>query len=152
MSSSDSNEGYQDFSLHMGYVIGTIGLFSAFTFTVICLIIAEVADPNIFQIQIILLLLSLLFYVSLYLLADSLVMDLHYCGRLPPLVGSYKAFEYGVFILFYMFGLVVPLLFLTWSLFATAAVSFIMYGVFSVIAIQFILRPLLKFRKSADLR
>lgn len=150
MSSSNNNEGYQDFSLHMGYVIGTIGLFSAFTFTVICLIVAEIADPSIFQIQVILVLLSLLFYVSLYLLADSLNMDLHYCGRLPPFVGSYRAFEYGVFILFYMFGLVVPLLFLTWSLFTIAIVSLVMYGVFSVIAIQFILRPLLKFRKATD--
>ena len=152
MSSSDSDDGYQDFSLHMGYVIGTIGLFSAFTFTVICLIVAEIADPSVFQIQVILLLLSLLFYVSLYLLADSLTMDLHYCGRLPPLVGSYKAFEYGVFILFYMFGLVVPLLFLTWSLFPIATVSLVMYGAFSVVANLFIVRPLLKFRKATGLR
>ena len=152
MSSSDTNDGYQDFSLHMGYVIGVIGLFCAFTFTLICLIIAEIADPSIFQIQVILLLLSLLFYVSLYLLADSLAMDLHYCGRLPPLVGSYKAWEYGVFVLFYMFGLVVPLIFLSWSLFTIAAICVVIYGIFSIMAIQFIVRPLLKFRKLQDLK
>ncbi len=150
MGSSDADDGYKDFSLHMGYVIGVIGLFCAFTFTLICLIVAEIANPSLLQIQVILSLLSLLFYLSLYLLADSLAMDLHYCGRLPPLIGSYRTFEYGVFILFYMFGLVVPLIFLSWSLFAVAMICVAMYMVFSGMAIHFILRPLLKFRKPRD--
>ena len=152
LSSRDSDVGYLDFSLHMGYVIGVIGLFCAFTFTLICLILAEIADPSIFQIQVILTLLSLLFYVSLYLLADSLALDLHYCGRLLPLVGSYKAFEYGVFVLFYMFGLVVPLIYFSWSQITIALIAATVYVVFSIMAMQFILRPLLKFRKQQKLK
>ncbi len=149
---SSSNSGYSDFSIHMGYVIAVIGLFCAFTFSLICLLLAEIADPSVFQVQVILSLLGLLFYASLYLLADSLAMDLHYCGRLPPLVGSYKTFEYGVFVLFYMFGLVVPLILFSWSLFAIALVAVLIYGVFSVMAMQFIIRPLLKFRRSQNLK
>ncbi len=149
---SKTDEDYSDFSLHLGYVMGALGLFSAFTFTLICLIVAEVADPSVFQIQIILMFLSLLFYLSLYLLADSLAMDTHYCGKLPRLVGTYKFFEYALFVLFDMFGLVVPVLFLSWSLFTLAGICVIIYAVFSVMAVQFVIRPLIKFRKLQDLK
>ncbi len=148
----DSDGDYSDFSLHLGYVMGVLGLFSAFTFTLICLIIVEIADPSIFQIQAILLFLSILFYLSLYLLADTLAMDNYYCGKLPRWEGSFKAFEYSLFVLFNSFGLVVPLIFLSWSLFLLAGVTAIIFAVFSILGVKFILWPLLRFRRSSSER
>jgi hypothetical protein len=148
LSPPDTTDDYSDFSLHLGYVMGVLGLFAAFTFTLICLIIAEISDPSIFQIQAILLFLSILFYLSLILLADTLAMDNYYCGKLPPLVGSYKIFEYALFILFDMFGLVVPLIFISWSLWLLAEITTIIFTISSILAIKFILIPLLKVRKS----
>ncbi len=139
---------YSDFSLHLGYVMGVLGLFSAFTFTLICLIIVEIADPSIFPIQALLLFLSILFYLSLFLLADTLAMDNRYCGKLPQWAGSFKVFEYSLFVLFDVFGLVVPLIFLSWSMFVLASVTIIIFVVFSVLAVKFIVLPLLRFRRA----
>lgn len=138
---------YVDFSRHLGCLMRVLGLFSAFTFTLICLIITQIADPSLFHVQVLLLFLSVLFYLSLYLLADTLNMDTNYCGNLPPLVGSYKAFEYALFVLFNLFALTVPMLFLSWHLYLLAVISSVVFVVFSVLSIKFIVLPLLKARK-----
>lgn len=129
--------------------MGVLGLFSAFTFTLISLILAEIADASVFNMQVILFFLSMLFYLSLYLLGHTLAMNTYYVKKRPPFVGAYKVYEYGVFVLFELFGLVVPLIFIVWRLYLLAGVNCLAFAAFSIMGTKFILGPLLKAQKSA---
>jgi len=142
------DEGYTDFIHHQGYAMGVLALFSAFTFTLMGLILAEVADASVFNIQVILFFLSMLFYLSLYLLGHTLAMNTYYVKKRPPFAGAYKVFEYGVFVLFELFGLVVPLIFIVWRLYLVAGVNCLAFAAFSIMAIKFILQPLLEAQKA----
>ena len=128
--------------------MGVLGLFSAFTFTLIGLILAEVADASVFNIQVILFFLSMLFYLSLYLLAHTLAMNAYYVKKAPPFVGAYKVYVYGVPVLFELFGLVVPLIFIVWRLYLLAGVNCLAFAAFSIMGIKFILSPVLKAHNS----
>ncbi len=74
-------------------------------------------------------------------------MNTYYVKKRPPFDGVYKVFEYGMFALFELFGLVVPLIFVVWRLYLLAGVTCLAFAAFSIMATKFILGPLLKAQK-----
>ncbi len=140
-------EDYSGWIQHNGYIMGVLGIFSAFTFAAICLIITGIPDPSVVYVQITLLYLSALFFVSLYLLGDSLTRSLSYCRRRSLFDRHDVMYNIGIFVLFYWFGLVVALIFLVWNLFVLFGVSIIMYIISGALASKFIIHPFLEKRK-----
>lgn len=124
-----------------------LSLFSAFTFAAICLIITEIADPSGFYVQSSLLFLSILFYISLYLLGDSLTRSLAYCKKRSMYSRHDFLSDVGVFVLFYLFGLVVAVIFLLWSLYVLFGISISVYAISSVAAAKLIILPFVQKRK-----
>ncbi len=137
---------YYGWIQHNGFVMGVLGTFGAFTFAAICLIITSIADPSAFYVQVILLFLTGIFFVSMYLLGDSLTRSLSYCRRRSLYDRHDVVYNVGIFVLFYWFGLVVTLVFLIWGLFVLFGISLMMYVASGVLGSKFIVRPFLEKR------
>ena len=141
-----TNEDYSGFIDHNGYVMGVLGIFSAFTFGTICLVITRIPDPSAFHIQFGLAFIGALLYASLYLLGDCLTRSVHYCRKHSVYDRHDAMFNIGIFALFYLFGLIGALIFLVWNLFVLSAIYAIMFVVSGIAGAKFIVIPYLKER------
>ncbi len=143
----EQDEDYYGFIQHNGYVMGVLGAFSAFTFGTICLIITSIPDPSVFYIQSSLMFISALFYTSMYLLGDSLTRSLYYCRKRSVFDRHDVFYNAGIFVLFYLFGLIVALIFLVWNLYVISAICTVIYVISGIAASKFIISPLLAQRR-----
>ncbi len=140
------SDDYSGFIFHNGYVLGALGAFAVFTFGAICHIITVIPDPSKLHIQLTLLFLSGLFYVSMYLLGDGLTRSLSLCRIRSAYDRHDVMYNIGIFVLFYLFGLVVLLVFLVWNLPILSGICAITYVTTGIMGVRFIIIPLLKQR------
>lgn len=142
----EQNDDYSGFIQHNGYVLGVLGAFAVFTFGAVCLIITVIPDPSKSHIQFTLLFLSVLFYISLYLLGDGLTRNLSLCRKRSVYDRHDVMYNIGVFTLFYLFGLNVVLIFLVWNLYVLSSISAITYVITGILGVRFVIQPLLQQR------
>lgn len=143
----DKKDDYSGFIQHNGYVIGVLSGFAAFTFGTICLIITSIPNPSQLNVQSTMLFLSILFYASMYLIGDGLTRNLSLCRKRSVYDNHDVVFNIGLFVLFYMFGLIVFLMFMLWDLFVLSGISVILYVATGIAGARFIVKPLLEQRR-----
>ncbi|MDD1776494.1 MAG: hypothetical protein LUP94_03965, partial [Candidatus Methanomethylicus sp.] len=103
-------------------------------------------DAKNVYVQTTLLFISALFYVSLYLLGDSLARSAAHCKKLPlhgRAVDPYRNFNFGLFAMFYALGLSVILIYFTWDLYLIAEISIAIYAITLVAGTRLVIRPFL---------
>ncbi len=117
----DSNQ-YSDYFNHNRSIIDVLSLFSGFLFTSVTILLNWLQNKNELLAQATLLFLTILFYISLYVLLDNLEMAFHYIKDIPPLTLKVRPFFY-LLLIFYLFGATTVLMFALFDLFYLSLIS-----------------------------
>lgn len=117
---------YSDYFSHSGIIGGVLSLFCGFLFTSLTILLTSLQNKEGLLAQTTILLLTLIFYFSLYVLLDNLEMAFHYIENIPPLTLKVKPFFY-LLLIFYFFGTSTILMFLLFNLVYLAMISAVIW-------------------------
>jgi hypothetical protein len=120
---------YSDYFAHNTTIGSVLSLFCGFLFTSITILLTSLQNKEGVLAQATILFLTLIFYLSLYVLLDNLEMVFHYIKNIPPLTLKVKPFFF-VLLVFYFFGTSTILMFLLFNLFCLAAISTAIWAFF----------------------
>lgn len=115
----DSYSAYFD---HNRTIVGVLSLFSGFLFTSITILLTSLQNKEEILAQATILFLTLVFYMSLYVLLDNLEMGFHYIKNIPLLTLKVRPF-FSLLVIFYLFGTATVMMFLLFGLFYLSLVS-----------------------------
>src|SRR5512143_2703074 len=101
--SANENPSYLEYFQHNTTIGGVLSLFCGFLFTSITILLTSLQNKEGVLAQATLLFLTLIFYLSLYVLLDNLEMAFHYIKNIPPLTLKVKPFFF-LLLIFYFFG------------------------------------------------
>jgi hypothetical protein len=113
--------------------------FAGFTFTVVAILLTSLQNPKALQTELILLFFTAVFYLTVFIAFFFLIKITFYI-EMPPLMTHGMITNTLIFLTFLLIGLTFPLLFLLWNLTLLAAVSGLMWLVFSVSIFLFAFR------------
>ncbi len=140
---SERKNPYSEYFEHNGVIVGVLSLFCGFLFTSITILLTTLQSKGGFLAQATILLLTLIFYFSLYVLLDNLEMAFHYIEKIPPLTLKVRPF-FSLFVIVYAFGASTVLMFLLFDLTGLAIVSAVMWTVIVAASIGTTFRRFLK--------
>jgi hypothetical protein len=144
---SDGDKDYSDFAKHLGNAGNAIAIFAGFTLTTLVLVITRFSDPSAFLVQVILYILTLLFYLFSFLLAWISNLDLFFIKNIPPWSTGMKICSFLEFLGISLLGLVMPALFLFFGLTLLCALSIVTWAVFVTGGYFFTVKPITRIRK-----
>jgi uncharacterized protein YqhQ len=136
---SESGKGYSDYAQNLSNVMNGMLFFAGFTFTVVAILLTSLQNPRALQTEFILLLLTAIFYLTVFI-AFFLLIEVTFYIEMPPLMKHGMTLNALIFLTFLLIGLTFPLLFLLWDLTLLAAVSGLMWLVFGVSIFLFVFR------------
>jgi len=116
-------------------IMSVLSLFAGFLFTSITILLNWFQGRAELVAQATVLFLTLVFYLTLYVLLDNLEMGFHYVDRIPPLTLKVKPFFY-LLVIFYLFGAATSLMFLLHGLQSLAFISGVIWAVIVIISIR----------------
>ena len=119
---ADNKNPYSEYFDHNKTIAGVLSLFSGFLFTSITILLNWLQNKNALLAQATVLFLTLLFYISLYVLLDNLEMGFHYIKDIPPLTLKVRPF-FNLLLIFYLFGAATVLMFVLFGLFYLSLIS-----------------------------
>jgi hypothetical protein len=143
---SEAENDFPDYLSHNGSILSSISLLCGFLFSVIAMLVSNIQNFNWFHVQIVLLVLTAAFDLSLYNLMDCLVRGIYFCRQVPRLTKHLHSFNLRLLLMFYFFGATTVFLFLLSSLIYLALSSAIMWGVVVVFSYSNIVNPFNKYR------
>ena len=123
---------YSEYFTHNTTIGQVLSLFCGFLFSSITILLTFLQDKEDLLLQATILFLTLIFYLSLYVLLDNLEMPFHYIKSIPPLTLKVKPFFF-LLLIFYLFGTSTVLMFLLFGLLNLAVISGVIW-IFFVIA------------------
>jgi len=145
---SDEKTSYSEYFSHNSTIVSVLSLFCGFLFTSITILLTSLQNKGGMLAQATVLFLTLIFYLSLYVLLDNLEMAFHYIRDIPPLTLKVKPFFY-LLLIFYFFGTSTILLFLLFDLLCLAVTSAIIWIIVVIASINSTVR---RFYKQSILR
>ena len=89
-----NEELYSPYFEHNKTIAHVLSLFSGFIFTSITLLLTRLNNTEDTLAQATLLFLTILFYVSLFVLIDNLEMPFHYIKNIPPMTLKVRPFSF----------------------------------------------------------
>src|SRR5512136_349743 len=140
---SDENIEYSEYFQHNTTIGSVLSLFCGFLFTSITILLTSLQNKEGVLAQATILFLTLIFYLSLYVLLDNLEMAFHYIKDIPPLTLKVKPFFY-LLLIFYFFGTSTILLFLLFDLLSLAVTSAIVWIIVVIASINSTVRRFYK--------
>jgi hypothetical protein len=140
---SEKKNPYSEYFGHNGVIVGVLSLFCGFLFTSITILLTALQNKSGILSQATLLLLTLIFYFSLYVLLDNLEMAFHYIENVPPMTLSVRPF-FNLFAIVYAFGTSTILMFFLFNLEELAIVSAVLWGIIVVLSVATTLRRFVK--------
>jgi hypothetical protein len=140
---SEKKNLYAEYFGHNGVIVGVLSLFCGFLFTSITILLTALQSKSGIMSQATLLLLTLIFYFSLYVLLENLEMAFHYIKNVPPLTLRVRPF-FNLFIIVYAFGTSTVLMFFLFNLKELAIVSAVLWGIIVVLSVATTLRRFVK--------
>lgn len=117
-----NEEPYSPYFEHNKTIAHVLSLFSGFIFTSITLLLTRLNNTEDTLAQATLLFLTVLFYVSLFVLIDNLEMPFHYIKNIPPMTLKVRPFFF-LLVIFYLFGASTVMMFLFYHLFYLSLIS-----------------------------
>ena len=141
----EDGKSYADYAQNLSNVMNGMFFFAGFTFTVVAILLTSLPNPRSIQSQFTLLLLTAIFYLTVYIAFDFMISVTFYVD-MPPLRESGSITNVLVLLTFLLIGLAFPLLFLLWNLTSVAAISGSIWLVYSFSISLFVFRPFLKWR------
>jgi len=126
---------YSEYFDHNKTIAGVLSLFSGFLFTSITILLNWLQNKNELLAQATVLFLTLLFYISLYVLLDNLEMGFHYIKDIPPLTLKVRPF-FNLLLIFYLFGAATVLMFLLFDLFYLSLISGVTWVIIVILSLM----------------
>jgi len=126
---------YSEYFDHNKTIAGVLSLFSGFLFTSITILLNWLQNKNELLAQATVLFLTLLFYISLYVLLDNLEMGFHYIKDIPPLTLKVRPF-FNLLLIFYLFGATTVLMFLLFDLFYLSLISGVTWVIIVILSLM----------------
>ena len=145
---SESGKGYSDYAQNLSNVMNGMLFFAGFIFTVVAILLTSLPNPRTLQSQFTLLLLTAIFYLTIFLAFYFLIEVPYHVGNVPPLTRRRRMINALIFLTFLLIGLTFPLLFLLWDLTTLAITSSIIWLGFAISIFVFIFKPFQKWRAS----
>jgi hypothetical protein len=140
---SEEENSYSEYFAHNSVIVEVLSLFCGFLFTSITLLLTMVQNKEGILAQTVILLLTLIFYFSLYTLLDNLEMAFHYIKNIPVLTLKVRPFL-NLLLIFYLFGSTTVLMFLLFNLVFLAVISATIWAIIVVLSINFIAKRFYK--------
>ncbi len=140
---------YSEYFTHNTTIGQVLSLFCGFLFSSITILLTFLQDKEDPLVQATILFLTLIFYLSLYVLLDNLEMPFHYIKDIPPLTLKVKPFFF-LLLIFYLFGTSTVLMFLLFGLLNLAVISGAIWTFFVIASINSTVKRFFKqaFRRS----
>jgi hypothetical protein len=113
---------YSDYFEHNNVIVQVLSLFCGFLFTSLTILLTWLQNKEEILAQTTILFITLLFYVSLYVLLDNLEMRFHYIENIPPLTLKIRPF-FNLLMIFYLFGTATVMMLLLSGLFYLSLIS-----------------------------
>lgn len=127
-------ESYSAYFDHNRTIVGVLSLFSGFLFTSITILLNFLQNRKELLTQATILFLTLLFYISLYVLLDNLEMAFHYIKEIPPMTLKVRPF-FNLLVIFYLFGAATVLMLLLFDLFYLSLVSGVTWVIIVILSL-----------------
>lgn len=127
-------ESYSAYFDHNRTIVGVLSLFSGFLFTSITILLNFLQNRKELLTQATILFLTLLFYISLYVLLDNLEMAFHYIKEIPPMTLKVRPF-FNLLVIFYLFGAATILMLLLFDLFYLSLVSGVTWVIIVILSL-----------------
>jgi hypothetical protein len=132
---SEDKTSYSQYFEHNGVIVQVLSLFCGFLFASITILLTTLQNKGGMLAQTAILLLTLIFYFSLYVLLDNLEMAFHYIENIPPMTLKIRPF-FNLLLIFYLFGSSTVVMFLLFDLVYLAAISAIIWAIIVIISIN----------------
>ena len=145
----EEKSSYSEYFTHNTTIGQVLSLFCGFLFSSITILLTFLQDKEDLLLQATVLFLTLIFYLSLYVLLDNLEMPFHYIKNIPPLTLKVKPFFF-LLLIFYLFGTSTVLMFLLFGLLNLAVISGVIWIFFVIASINSTVKRFFKqaFRRS----
>lgn len=132
---SDEKTSYSEYFSHNSVIVGVLSLFCGFLFTSITILLTSLQNKEGALAQATILLLTVIFYFSLYVLLDNLEMAFHYIEDIPPLTLKIRPF-FNLLLIFYLFGTSTVIMFLLFDLLYLAVISAVIWVIVVVASVN----------------
>lgn len=140
---TEDKSAYSDYFDHNSVIVQVLSLFCGFLFTSITILLTWLQNRAELLAQATILFLTLVFYVSLYVLLDNLEMRFHYIEEIPPLTLKVRPF-FNLLLIFYLFGATSALMFLLFGLFYLSLVSGVIWTAIVILSLSTTVRRFYK--------
>jgi len=136
---SEIEKDYADYLQVGANLINVLALLSGFAFTAITILLSQypnLGGLNSIASQVVLLLLSSLFFLFMWLLVSYQGRLLHLCRRIPPVTKELAFFNRLINQSYLALQFVVVVMFLVWSLFYLALATGIVWAIFTFLTVR----------------
>lgn len=134
---------YKSYFEHNKTIAQVLSLFSGFIFTSITLLLTRLNNTEDVFAQATLLFLTILFYITLFVLIDNLEMPFHYIKDIPTMTLKVRPFFF-LLVIFYLFGASTIMMFLLYHLFYLSVTSGIIWFIIVLLSILLTARRFFK--------
>ncbi len=129
-----NEEQYTPYFEHNKTIAHVLSLFSGFIFTSITLLLTRFNNLEDVFSQATLLFLTVLFYLTLFVLMDNLEMPFHYIRDIPTMTLKVRPFFF-LLVIFYLFGASTVMMFFLYHLFFLSVISGVIWLIIVVLSI-----------------
>ena len=131
---TENEEKYSSYFDHNKIIAQVLSLFSGFIFTSITLLLTRLNDLGDSFAQATLLFLTILFYMTLFVLINNLEMPFHYIKNIPLMTLKVRPFFF-LLVIFYLFGASTVMMFLLFHLLYLSLVSGVLWFALVIVSI-----------------
>ncbi len=118
----ENGKKYSDYFDHNRTIVSVLSLFAGFLFTAITILLSLLQSKTEMLSQATILFITLLFFVTLYVLLDNLEMGFHYINDIPPMTLKVRPF-FNLLVIFYLFGAATVMMLMLFGLFDLSLIS-----------------------------
>jgi hypothetical protein len=144
----DNKESYPDYAQHLSNLMNGMMFLGGFIFTAVTILLTFVPNLTSAHVQLTLLFLTMVFYLAVLSGGTYAVEELYYLEHVPPLTKHIMAQSAMTFLVFVLFGVTFPLLFLLWDLITLTTISGLIWLVIVIYSVFSIWIPYQKWRRN----
>jgi hypothetical protein len=122
----EDEEKYRSYFEHNKTIAQVLSLFAGFIFTSITLLLTQLHDTSDAFAQTTLLFLTILFYITLFVLINNLEMPFEYIKNIPMMTLKVRPFFF-LLVIFYLFGMTTVMMFLLYHFLYLSIISGILW-------------------------
>jgi len=145
---TENEEGYSDYIQHVSNIFNGELFMMGFLSAVFAIVLTQLPDPSALHAQLVLFFFTVLLNLIGFLALAHGVQLIYFCRRIPPFSKRLGALNTLLFLVSILEHGTSTCLFALWNLPLLTIASGILWVMFAIADIVFIIRPVLKYRKT----